>query len=93
MAEYEEKFIVINKKRFPEMIEARKHAGKMELRYPVKLIENLEDAVHMFRECYETVTSKELNQKYYVCNQDEPYAQKVIEVILQGEDEKATAQQ
>jgi len=28
------------------------------------------------------------NNKYYVCNQDEPYAQKVIDTILSGEDEK-----
>ena len=26
--------------------------------------------------------------KYYVCNQDEPYAEKVINIILTGEDTK-----
>ena len=26
--------------------------------------------------------------KYYVCNQDEPYAEEVINIILRGEDEK-----
>lgn len=26
------------------------------------------------------------NNKYYVCNQDESYAQKVIDIILEGED-------
>jgi len=26
------------------------------------------------------------NNEYYVCNQDEPYAQKVIDIILEGED-------
>ena len=26
--------------------------------------------------------------RYYVCNQDEPYAQKVIDIILEGENEK-----
>ena len=26
--------------------------------------------------------------KYYVCNQDEPYADKVIQIILNGEDQK-----
>ena len=30
--------------------------------------------------------------KYYVCNQDEPYSQKVIEIILAGEDAKAHQQ-
>jgi hypothetical protein len=29
------------------------------------------------------------NNKYYVCNQDEPYAQKVIDIILEGEGKKA----
>lgn len=28
------------------------------------------------------------HNNYYVCNQDEPYAQKVIGIILTGEDEK-----
>lgn len=28
------------------------------------------------------------HNNYYVCNQDEPYAQKVIDIILRGEDEK-----
>jgi len=28
------------------------------------------------------------NNKYYVCNQDEPYAKKVIKTILDGENKK-----
>lgn len=28
------------------------------------------------------------NNRYYVCNQDEPYAQEVIDTILGGEDKK-----
>jgi len=28
------------------------------------------------------------DNKYYVCNQDEPYAQDVLDVISRGEDEK-----
>ena len=28
------------------------------------------------------------NNKYYVCNQDEPYAKKVIDIILKGETKK-----
>jgi hypothetical protein len=27
-------------------------------------------------------------KKYYICNQDEPYAQKVIDTILEGESKK-----
>ena len=28
------------------------------------------------------------DNKYYVCNQDEPYAKKVIDIILKGETKK-----
>ena len=28
------------------------------------------------------------DRKYYVCNQDEPYADKVINIILEGEKDK-----
>jgi hypothetical protein len=28
------------------------------------------------------------NNKYYVCNQDEPYASKVIDIIIKGENNK-----
>jgi hypothetical protein len=28
------------------------------------------------------------DNKYYVCNQDEPYAKKIIDIILEGEKEK-----
>ena len=31
--------------------------------------------------------------KYYVCNQDEPYASKVFQIILQGENEKIRAKE
>ena len=37
---------------------------------------------------YEKITGKPMDQKYYVCNQDEPYAQKVIDIIIEGETEK-----
>jgi len=32
------------------------------------------------------------DNKYYVCNQDEPYAQEVINIILKGEKEKCSSQ-
>lgn len=31
---------------------------------------------------------KQGDNEYYICNKDEPYAQKVLDVILQGEDQK-----
>lgn len=65
---YEEKFIVINKKRLSEVSE--------------KTALMLIDAINNFSESYETETGKKLDQKYFVCNQDEPYAQKVIDIIL-----------
>jgi hypothetical protein len=45
-------------------------------------------ALHEFAEAYEGHTGKKLDQKYIVCNQDEPYADKVAELILGGENEK-----
>lgn len=63
MANFEDKFLVINKKYLgmipPSIRPMLKEAMK---RVPVN--------------------------RYYVCNQDEPYAQGVIDVILRGEDEK-----
>lgn len=62
MAEYEEKFIVVNTKHLTGI-------RKMQL---VDLIN-------------EWGLPK---NKYYVCNQDEPYAAQVIKTILDGEDNK-----
>lgn len=77
MAEFEpDKFIVIN----------RKNLGCLnETDYGVfcNIIAQL--AVN-----YEARNGKPLDHKYYVCNQDEPYAQKVLDVILEGEREKET---
>lgn len=38
---------------------------------------------------YEEKTGKKLSNQYVVCNQDESYADKVWEVILKGEEDKA----
>ena len=79
MVEYEEKFIVINRKRFDELNEC----GDIWTEHPAVL--NLESALKLFKEAYECDCDKPMNQKYYVVNQDESYAGRVIQVILTGE--------
>ena len=84
MAEYEEKFIVINKKHIEELNDICGGAffqGATEI-----LI--LEKALDDFRKAYEENTDKLLNQKYYVVNQDEPYAKNIIKFILDNETKK-----
>lgn len=68
MAEYEEKFIVINKK----------HLKNLPAGLEDRLSRLLPEIAQFLPE-----------HKYYVCNQDEPYAQQVIDIILAGEDAKA----
>lgn len=70
MAEYEEKFIVINKK---HLIDA---------------YEKIPDKINEFFDLLGYISNWLPDHKYYVCNQDEPYAEKVIEIILKGEEEK-----
>ena len=69
MAEFEEKFIVINRKHFAEK------------GIPDYLLENLQDTLGKI-EAYLP------GHKYYVCNQDEPYAQDILAMILKGEEAK-----
>ena len=64
-------FIVINKKRFAEMGEEGKNAYI-----------NFSDSLSIFVGEYEQITGKTLNQKYLVCNQDEPYSEQVKAIIL-----------
>ena len=73
MVKYEEKFIVIN----------TKHIKELSAKHPASC--NLDTALIWFKEAYELTTKKQLNQKYYVCNQDELYAQEVIDIIINGE--------
>jgi hypothetical protein len=78
MAKYEEKFIVINTKIFEDDSDIQAY-----------IIENFDQALIGLQEEYFKTTGKKLeDKKYYVCNQDEPYAQKVIDIILEGENNK-----
>jgi len=79
----EDKFIVINRKRFDE-IEGRTGAKNV--------IDKLQLALNDFSAIYEIHMGKPIDQQYIVCNQDEPYAEKVWDLILArksegGEDE------
>jgi len=78
MAEYEEKFLVINWKYLS--IDLEKHNDEQ--------IEALLDFTNALKKLYDLNLIPKKN-KYYVCNQDEPYVQQVIDVILAGEDAKA----
>ena len=72
MAKFEEKFIVINKKHLEEI---KNDDGLSRLADSlIKAINAIEYALP--------------KNKYYVCNQDEPYAKKVIDIIIAGENEK-----
>lgn len=76
----EDEFIVINKKHLRHLAETK--AGQV-------FIINLINALNSFCGAYKMKADKDLTlNKYYVCNKDEPYAQKVLEVILEGEMKK-----
>lgn len=79
-----DKFIVINRKHLQELL---KHHEKRN--YPDKYnsVLQLEKWQSFFHASYASNIGP-LDNKYYVCNQDEPYADKVLEVILEGEREK-----
>ncbi|MCK5541688.1 MAG: hypothetical protein KAI40_03275 [Desulfobacterales bacterium] len=63
--------------------------GQSRINHEVRnLIKNFDKACIAIEVAYKKATGKKLNQKYYVCNQDEPYAQNVIDIILTGESEK-----
>ena len=68
MLNFEEKFIVIN----------RKHLEKITPYYR-GLISLALNHVEENIPCH----------RYYVCNQDEPYADEVIRIILEGEEKKS----
>ena len=73
-------FIVINKKKFEEM-------NKLAPGIITDMNTDVDDfikALDKFNSAYTQVTGKENNQKYHVCNQDEPYAFKILEIILKN---------
>lgn len=82
MEDYEKKFLVINWKRMEEI-----NSGFYNKMYFPPLVDSppvkkFKKALERFVEDYENNTGSKLDQKYYVCNQDEPYAQKIIDIIL-----------
>ena len=84
MAKYEEKFIVINRKHIEELNDTHVDGFLRDAPESVMLFKALEE----FRNAYEENTGKKLDQKYYVVNQDEPYADNVIKMILYHENKK-----
>jgi hypothetical protein len=82
-----DKFIVINKKRFEELNEAAKIPPNGYFTNH-RAVVKLKIALYEFAEAYERHTGKKLDQKYIACNQNEPYAGKVAALILGGEHEK-----
>lgn len=74
VAEYEDKFIIINVNCF------EKHG------IPDNLLNN-------FNAVLGQISVYLPDNKYYVCNQDEPYAQKVIDIIIAGETAKGEDKQ
>jgi len=87
MINYEEKFIVLNSKHLQKLYNEAPISGFLCLPTGknVQVIEQLKKALDAFHNRYKKVFGKELNQKYYVVNQDEPYADKVLDLILEGE--------
>ncbi len=79
-------FIVLNRKRFDEVFELKDDINKAYLEYVLTM---LIKALDFFKNTFNSTPGlKKMDQKYYVCNQDEPYAQEVLDVILKGEKEK-----
>lgn len=73
MAEYEEKFLVFNK------ADLKKYLSGDEA-YTLECIQRTVERKRLD-------DGKPLND-YLVCNQDEPYASEVLDIILSGEDKK-----
>lgn len=76
MAEYEEKFIVINKKHLRKLSNTNSDSKAAVKRF-------LNELSNIASLCEDIKINK-----YYICNQDEFYAHDVLRVILQGEDFK-----
>lgn len=88
----EDKFIVINKKRFDELNENTRNSNCNcreamcihESSFPsdCKEIQVLNKALLNFKKAYELRVHRKMNQKYIVCNQDEPYFKRIKNIIL-----------
>ena len=81
-AQIEEKFIVINKKRLVELNEVTTSFQ------PHPMCDRLLTLLEEFKQVYENDFGKKLDQKYWVVNQDEPYADQVRDIILKHETQK-----
>lgn len=81
---YEEKFIVINRKylKTPSVSKINKMVNGGEKTVAIQMSVLMQN----FLRELEKIQPFLPNNEYYVCNQDEPYAQKVIDIILEGED-------
>jgi hypothetical protein len=73
MIDAENRFVIINRKHINELYEISPSDA-----------EDFQAAVDNFYAAYTVATGKFLNQKYLACNQDEPYANAVWQLI-QGE--------
>ena len=72
MAKYMSKFIIINKN----------HLWRMKNDSSNKFL------VKRFLDVMDEIRGKLPKHNYIVCNLDEPYADKVVKIIFEGEDEK-----
>ena len=81
MKKFEQKFLVINKKRFAEMIKLDPIGG-------VEVRNNFLRALEIVSIKYREITGKIMNQKYIAINQDEPYSKDVLNLILKEEGDK-----
>jgi hypothetical protein len=91
----DDKFIVINRKRFEELNNIFHETGSNN-NHPA--VDSLTEALDIFAKRYKYTTGRHLNQKYLVCNQNEPYALFVKSLILDefvtpGQFEQATGRE
>jgi hypothetical protein len=89
----DDKFIVINRKRFKKLNNAAGHANPRGYFSSHLSVLKLEAALYNFAKNYEEATGKKLDQKYIVCNQDESYANEVAALILDVKPRRETPEQ
>ena len=90
MGEFEkEKFLVINRKRFEELNDQTScGCGSREAMCgcfdfgDCKEVEQLKKAIEKFNKAYKERVGEAISQRYYVVNQDEPYANNILNIIL-----------